>query len=386
MFFHISKTNQDNFPHNHITENFVISLDEGWQQTVDQHNNSIWFKGYLDNGLLKDYVLELVKEDIPTHSGLFCIIKIFDKGLIIRTDKLRSFPLRHDITLGLTNLHPIGDPVWTDSIVMLTNNLELLHTKYDVIGEINTELLSFDRVVDQVDALLDLKVKTFLALQTKPIKVFLSGGIDSTFVFSYIQKHTDNYELVLSSHIDYDYFYLKNHGYLKQFWGYSQIHHWKEDTILSSGAPGDEFSCRNPKTVDILLKYHGTSFNEVMNDIKFIDNSLNYKFFKKNYLEKIINTPPATNLSDAIRECCNYNLNDWQHWHLGRTLTYTPLRDIDMFKLYARLDVNALKEQLMNSAIQIKLIGKNNPKLLDILSPSKNELNYMENLVGLLHD
>ena len=384
MFFHISKNKQDNFPHNHITENFVISLDEGWQQTVDQHNNSIWFKGYLDNGLLKDYVLELVKEDIPTHSGLFCIIKIFDKGLIIRTDKLRSFPLWHDITLGLTNLRPIGDPVWTDSIVMLTNNLELLHTKYDVIGEINTELLTLAQVADQVDALIDLKIKNFVALQTKPIKVFLSGGIDSTFVFSYIQKHTDNYELVLSSHIDYDYFYLKNHGYLKQFWGYSQIHHWKEDTILSSGAPGDEFSCRNPKTVDILLKCHGTSFNEVMNDIKFIDNSLNYKFFKKNYLEKIVNTLAPTNLSDAIRECCNYNLNDWQHWHLGRTLTYTPLRDIDMFKLYARLDVDALKEQLMNSVIQIKLIGKNNPNLLDMLSPSKNELNYMENLIGLL--
>jgi hypothetical protein len=87
-------------------------------------------------------------------------------------------------------------------------------------------------------------------------------------------------------------------------------------------------------------------------------------------------------LAQAIRKGCDYNSNDWQHWHLGKTLTYTPLRDIEMFKLYARLEVDALKEQLMNSAIQIRLIGKNNPKLLNILSPQKNSLNYMENLAS----
>ena len=384
MFFHISKTHQDNFPYNHKTENFVVSLDEGWHHTQDSYNNDIWYKGYLDAGLLENHVLEISNEETPSYDGNFCVIKVFDQGAVVRSSRLRSFPIWHNPTIGLTNLQNIGEIFWADSVVMLDNNMSLLHNKFDPIGNIETGLLDIDSVTDQVDMLVDAKIKKFLSNQTTPIKIFLSGGIDSAFVFSYIQKHTDNYEIVAESHVEYDYFYLKNHGFLKQFWGYSQIHHWKQPSILASGAPGDEFSCRNPITVDFLLRYHGTSFVETMEDPKFKGNSLNYDFFKKNYLEKLSNTTLYTKLDQAIFKGCDYNVNDWQHWHLGNTITYTPLRDIEMFKLYARLDADSLKEQLMNSAVQVRLIGKNNPKLLDILSPSKNGMNYMQNLTNLL--
>jgi hypothetical protein len=384
MFFHISKTQQNNFPNHHQTKHFVISLDDGWSQIVDQNNNNIWYKGYLDDDLLDHRVVEISNEEIPSFNGNFCIIKVFDQGISIRSSRLRSFPIWYNSTVGLTNLQNIGEVFWADSVVMLKNNMEILHAKFDVIGDINPNLLDIDSVTDQVDRLLDSKIKKFLSIHTNPIKIFLSGGIDTTFVFSYIQKHTSNYEIIAESHVEYDYFYLKNHGYLKQLWGYNQIHHWRQPAILSSGAPGDEFSCRNPITVDFLLKYHGTSFVETMEDSRFKNNSLNYNFFKKNYLEKLLVTPTYENLTQAIYKGCDYNVNDWQHWHLGRTLTYTPLRDIEMFKLYARLEVDALKEQLMNSVIQIKLIGKNNPKLLNTLSTQKNELNYMQNLTEFL--
>jgi len=385
MFFYISKEPQSNFPHNHKTKNFVISLDEGWCHDKDHYGNDLWYKGYLDDGKLSDLVREICQETEPMYMGNFCIIKVFDRGVAIHSDRLRSFPLWHDPQKGLTNLQNIGETYWSDSFIMLENDLTLIHSKFDAIGAIDSVLLTEDQALGQIDILMDSKIKSFLKSQDSPIKIFLSGGVDSAFVFSYIQKHTDNYEVVLHEHIDFDYFYLKNYEHLQQFWGYRQIHHWYTDTVLSSGAPGDEFSCRNPLTVDLLLRYHGTSFIDIMHDTKFL-NSLNYKFFKNNYLKKIsdrILTDSLTDLRSIIKKCCDHNINDWQHWHLGKTLTYTPLRDIEMFKLYARLEVDSLIEQLMNSAIQVKLIEKNNPKLLDILTPVKN-FNAKQNLVHLL--
>jgi hypothetical protein len=387
MFFHISKTSQNNFPYNHQTKNLVVSLDEGWSHTVDQHYNDIWYKGYLDQDLLSDHVLDIAEEEEPKHNGNFCVIKVFDQGLVIRSDKLRSFPLWYDIDIGLTNLYQLKETYWTDSFVMLKNDLELIHSKFDVIGEIIDTKLTLDQVVDQVDALLIHKTKSFLSQLSNPIRVFLSGGIDTALIFSYIQKHTDNYEIILNSHIDYDYFYLKNHTHLKQLWGYNQIHHWNKDCVLSSGAPGDEFTARSPVTANLLLLHHGTSVPDLLNDAEF-RHCLHYSYYnQQKYLDiwhETQKTYQHLSLAETIDLCCNYITNDWQHWHLGRTLTWTPLRDLEMFKLFARLEFSDLKQQVMNSVVQKKLIERNNPKILNYLSPQKNSNNYMKNLTNLL--
>lgn len=386
MFFQISKSKQDNFPFNHQTKNFVISLDEGWRH-IHYQNNDIWYKGYLDAGDLTQHVLEIANEEEPSHCGNFCVIKVFDVGMIIRTDKLRSFPLWHSTTNGLTNLHPIGDTYWTDSYVMMNNNLSMLHSKFDAIGEISDSLLSFKQVIDQVDALLDLKVKTFLANSTLPLKVFLSGGIDTGLLYSYIQKHTSKYEQVMYSHMDFDYFYLKNQSHLSNLWGYNQIHHWKEGCVLASGAPGDEFTARSPTTANLLLLHYNTSIPTLLDNPQFKD-CLHYTYYnQKKYLtswhdqEKVYQ---HLSLKETIKKCCEYNINDWQHWHLGNTLTWTPFRDIEMFKLIARMEPIALTDQIMNSTVQLELIRRNNPKILRYLSTQKNAKNCMENLVGLL--
>lgn len=385
MFFQISKTKQDNFPYNHQTANFVVSLDEGWQH-IQYQNNDIWYKGYLDSGNLRERVIEISNHEEPTYYGNFCVIKVTLNGLSIKTDKLRSFPIWYDYEKGVTNLREFGAIQWTGDLVDITNDWVLIHSKFNAIGETSDSLLTFDQVVDQVDALLDLKVKTFLTNSTLPLKVFLSGGIDTGLLFSYIQKHTDKYELITYNHLDHDYFYLKNHGYLSKLWGYNQIHHWKDACVLASGAPGDEFTCRNPITVDMLLRYHGSSFVETFNDPEFI-NSLNYSFFERAYIEKLTKTPNISKhntLPEVIHECCEYNINDWQHWHIGNTLTWTPFRDIELFKLFARLKLDDLKRQLMESAVQIELIRRNNPIILTYLSTQKNSLNSFENLTNIL--
>jgi hypothetical protein len=386
MFFHVGKQRQQNFPHNHQCENFVVSLDEGWHATRDHHGNQIWFKGYLDQGNLADHVVGISTEEEPQHYGNFCVIKIFDQGAILRTDRLRSFPIWHSPN-GLTNLQPSGETVWTDSFVMLNNDMTLIHSKFDIIGSVQESLLSFEEVVDQVDALLITKTEQFLNNLQLPLRVFLSGGIDTALMFTYIKRFTSNYELILNSHIDYDYFYVKNSGTLSNLWGYNQIHHWREDCVLASGAPGDEFTARSPTTANLLLLHHGLSIPEMLADIAYGACLHRTYFDNPKYLtmwQEQESNYQAQTLGEVIRTCCNYNINDWQHWHFGRTLTWTPMRDLEMFKLFARLEPQALAGQTMNSTVHKELIRRHCPEVLGYLSTQKNSKNSLENLVGLL--
>jgi hypothetical protein len=387
MYFQISKTKQDNFPHNHQNKKFIISLDEGWSHTKDIHCNDIWYKGYLDQGSLSDHIEVISQEESPKHSGNFCIIKVFDRGVIIRSDMLRSFPIWHNHQLGLTNLSNIGDIFWTDSYVMMHNDLSIIHSKFDSIGEIDDNLVSYETVVDEIDEILNKKIKDFIFNLKTPIRIFLSGGIDTTTIFSYVQKHTKNYELIPYTHCDFDYFYLKNHGTLSKFWGYNQIHHWKESCILASGAPGDEFTMRSPTTANLMLLHYGTSIPKLLKDPTYT-NCLHAEYFNnQNYFnlwQDQQKNYKASSLRDVIYQGCNNIVNDWQHWHLGNTLTWTPLRDLRIFKLISKLPVEHLKEQVMNSVIQQKLIKRNNPDIINYLSDHKNSKNSFANLTNIL--
>ena len=59
-------------------------------------------------------------------------------------------------------------------------------------------------------------------------------------------------------------------------------------------------------------------------------------------------------------------------------------KQLEIFKLIACLRLDDLKEQIMNSVVQKELIKRNNPEILNYLSTRKNDLNYMENLTGIL--
>ena len=383
MFFHISRTVQNNFPNNHQTKHFVLNLDEGWTQ----YSDGVWGKGYLDQGILAEHILDICEETVPSRYGNFCIIKVTDDSVEIKTDILRSFPIWYDYEKGVTNLYVNGAIQWTCDLVRITKDWVLEHSKFDPVGPIDDSILTIEQVTEKVDDILNQKTLEFLKHQTFPIRVFLSGGIDTALVFSYIQKHTKDYQLVLNLHTDLDYFYLKNHSRLKEFWGYTQIHHWNEDCVLASGAPGDEFTARSPTTANLLLLHYGTSIPELLANSSPKD-SLHYSYYnQKKYLDTWAETAKTythQSLVETIRTCCDYNVNDWQHWHLGRTLTWTPLRDLEMFKLFARLKFDDLKQQVMNSSVQLRLIEKNNPEILSYLSTQKNSVNYMENLVNLL--
>jgi hypothetical protein len=384
MFFNIGQKKLDNFPKNYQHNNLYINLDEGWHESQDQHGNILFYKGYVDSANIEDVLLEIAEQEEPKFYGNFCLIKCFNQGVAIKADQLRSFPIWYDIHSGLTNLTSLKSQVWTDSVVMIQNNGKLVESKFKYLDSIESITLTLAQAVDQVDAILSDKIQKFTQHNSLPLKVFLSGGIDTGLLYSYILKYNIPHELIDCEHIDFDYFYLKNRFAIRNFWGYEQIHHWRESCVLVSGAPGDEFTVRSPTTANMLMRFHGTSIPELLANSGY-SNSLHYTYFNNPTYLKMWSKDTRTwkIREEVILDCINLIVNDYQHWHLGNTLTYTPLRDIRIFEIIARLEKESLTDQVMNSRVQVEIIKRNHPELLKYLASQKN-FNNMSNLTGIL--
>jgi len=241
-------------------------------------------------------------------------------------------------------------------------------------------------VVDQIDKILSAKTKSFLSHNQLPIKAHLSGGVDSLLVYSYLKKFDHEHTLINYAHIDYDEFWLKNSGTLAQFWGYRQIHHWKTPCVLTSGAPGDEFMLRSPTTSDRYLKAHQLSMLSLL-ELPQWQNCLHSAYFKKPAHKEIFQNQLIKSYQThehLVWDLCNTIVNDWQHWHIGHTLTWTPLRDLEIFKLLLRLPVNSAVGQILNSQISRTLIDHNQLGLSSAISDQKNVGNVLKNLCKIL--
>lgn len=382
MFFNISNSHLTNYPCHWKLGDFFVSTDNGWTYTT-LGTTEILYKGYADTDSMDQLLSQIVNDLEPRLTGNFCVLSAENNTLKIKSDRYRSFPIY--IKEGANNLIPTGQTAWTDSVITIHEDFSITEDKFDVIGSINTEPLSTTDALDMISAILDQKTKSFVKHNQLPIRAFLSGGIDSLLVYSFLQKHTDNFELVRCSHVDWDYFWMKNSGDIKKYWAYSQIHHWIDPCVLSSGAPGDEFMLRSPTTSDLFLKHHGIQIIDLLSRPEWKD-CLHNEYFSLDKHKKIFTTQKAQdqNLDQLHRSLCNIIVNDWQHWHIGHTLTWTPLRDLEIFKILMRLPTDDLLKQVMNSEFSVQLIERNCPGLSLALSDSKNNGNVLSNLVNVI--
>jgi hypothetical protein len=370
MFFHIAHQPQENYPCHWQLGSFCVSTDLGWQ--LEQVGTAqVLYKGYADRAELTDLLMDIVLQTTPRMLGNFCAMVMVDDTLTIQSDRYRSFP----IYIGdhsVNNLIATDRTAWTDSLITVHADLEVTENKFDLIG--NTELPA--STIDQIDELLINKIQRFLSHNQLPLRLFLSGGVDTLLLYSYVHRLGAEYELVWNLHTDLDEFYLANSGDIKKYWGYRQIHHWQTPCVLASGTPGDEFMLRSPTTANQYLLARGTSIPE---QLTRHHNCLHRDYFSQ-YTE-LFNS--QTSASDI--ELCNTVVNDWQHWHLGNTVTWTPLRDLELFKLFLSLPYEQALGQIMNSAVSCELIERNVPGLTQLLSDQKNTGNLMRNLRGLLN-
>jgi hypothetical protein len=382
MFFNIGHTPLENYPCHWHLGSFVVSTDQGWQYAT-MGTAEILYKGYADSAPLDRLLEQILFQTEPMLVGNFCALVLVDNTIEIQTDRYRNFPIY--VGNGVNNLVSTSHTAWTDSLISVHADLSITEKKFDVIGPINADPLTKDQVIDQIIKILDAKTHSFVNHNTLPIKAFLSGGVDSLLVYSFLKKYTNNFELVLGTHFEWDYFWMKNSSRITNNWTYSQIHHWTHDCILTSGSLGDEFMLRNPVTADVFLKRQGISISNLLNSDKWL-HAMQRLYFLKEKHQKIFATQPIPDLcgEPLHRYLCNIVVNDWQHWHLGRTITWTPLRDLEIFKLMLRLPQQDAISQTLNSQISMDIIEHNSPGLSGAVSDHKNMHNYLANLADFV--
>jgi hypothetical protein len=383
MFFSISKSSKDNFISSHQLGSLYLNLDSGWSIAEDS-DNLMFYKGYADYFKLSERLDEILASRVPEHTGNFCCIYFnkHTKAIAIRSDKYRGFPV-YVHNEEITNLLQSHNVVFSNVVIDVHQDLSIVSSKFNLIGVVATEELPYADVLDKITDILDRKTQAFLSHNELPVRAFLSGGVDSLLVFTCLNKFTKNYSLVKEQHVAYDKFWMCNSEDLQKFWGYKQIHHWDTPTVLTSGTPGDEYMLRSPYTSDVYLQYHGMSLKGLSTSSRWSD-SLHSAYFLNANLKEEYTTQAVNNVNNnktiLYWNLCNIVANDWQHWHLGQTLTWTPLRDLEIFKLILQLPFDHALEQMFDSQLSIDLINRNFPGASAAISDKKNSGNIRKNL------
>lgn len=379
MFFSISQQIDRRYPAQWSLGNFCVGTDAGWTRAV-VGDYEVIYKGYADNDVMESYLSTIVIDGAPPITGNFCVLR-YDGStntIDIRTDIWRSFPIYvHDHCV--TNLVKNDSVAWTNIGVVVRDPWHVtLHRRHHHIAK-NNDVAT----VDDIDDVLRTKISSFARQLHKPVKVFLSGGVDTLLVYSYLCNLKIPHEIVWCHHIDHDAFWLANHDDIQQHWGYRQIHHWADPCVLASGAPGDEFMLRSPATANLFLLNHGTNIPALLGqhaDCLHRD----YFMLEKNqctFHDQARDFKPSKVMQFDL---ANTVLNDYQHWHIGHTLTWTPLRDLDMFMNFLHLPFELAVAQIMDSAVSKILIERNVPGLTAVISDQKNSKNYLANLRVLM--
>lgn len=391
MFFSITKnTVTEPYHEVHTFTKFSIHCDAGWHQS-QQKNSWMLYKGYANDSTLE----EIIKStEYNGHSGNFCIIIVDElENIAIHTSTERPFPLCYNSdTITNFNISKLKNSkeVYADSCITSNSDLNVIENVSNVIG--NCELdysLSEDDVISLIDIHLYDTIFNFTKHNKLPLKVFLTGGLDSMLLYSYIKRITSDFELLDYMHFDYDTFWY-NYGQriISTNVFYTQLHHWKEPTVLVSGVLGDEYTMRNPEIVNLYMRYCGI---DIMDCLKKFDNAYHLNHFtKESYIktlqgqETAINRIKQLSKSEVIYYLCNILINDYQHYHLGNTLTFTPFKDVQLVKYFMQLPLDSLIGQAVNGNVTRKLITNNDPNLLQYISDDKNSNEYMSNLSPLL--
>lgn len=361
MFFSISKKPDQRFPCTSSMGAWIVSHDNGWAKTPTSMR-----KGYFYQTILH---------------GNFCEIEMSGDSIAIRHDRERSYPLWwNDETLTLTNCYETGQRLWTDDKVQLTRDgIEI--EKTDIIGCIDDSLLTADQAAELLDKRFVDKFRA-LKSETLPLKIFVSGGIDTACILSYLLRSEIQFDLISYEHFDYDHFTNNFASTLKQtHWGYKQIHHWNEPCMLLTGGCGDEYMFRGPLTIAKWAAWHQIDLVPLFEK----QDGYHNRYFLKQQNRKIFQTELdqqeilrhhyPTKL-DLMKHLIDVNLNDHQHWHLGHTMTWTAFKDIELFKIMMRLDQDSLINHWINADMNRKLISG---ECLKYVSTYKNH-NTRQNL------
>jgi hypothetical protein len=358
MFFSISPAADPRFPCHDSLGQWVFSHDDGWS-----HHQGKWSKGIRN----------------PDQTGNWAGLQWIDSRLYLDHGAWRSFPLWWDEgSRTLTNLLGTGQPVWANTQVYL--DAGGLHTvPFDPVGQISQEILTPDQAADMIcDRLVQQVQRLPSQCVDRPCRLFLTGGIDTLMIFSAFKHAQVPVDVIDYEHLEYDWFLDQNLQEIKnRHWAYRQIHHWTRPTVLVTGGCGDESMLRGPSTLALWAAWHDLDVSSMLLSrngyhVHYFTQPKNIQIFQEHWQQREQIQETYTTAQDLYQQIMDINLNDHQHWHLGHTLTWTPLLDLEMTKILLRLDQDSVIEQMIDADLSKRVVGKLFEPALALLSPSKN--------------
>jgi len=344
MFFSISKIQNNSFPNHIRSGNLFIDFDDGW--TV---NKTSITKGY---------------------NGKGCEI-LFDSIVTIMPNGRQSFPIFIDETNFIISNLFFQTTIFVGKVIIVDDTIIKIDAPTPQFKELE---LSDSEIIDQIDQTITNNILNFNS--NKPFKIFLTGGVDTALISAYVLKHKLPYELVRSEHIDLDYFLCWNRKKLKNFWAYKSIHHWTTSSVLLSGANGDEMMIRNPYDAFNIMKFYG---EDLVDECRSNNYYHSKHFLKDKHIHGYRELTSAYNTEYELKQSIYSRNNfDFQHWHLGNTLTFAPLDDLTINELTLNLSFNTLKTQMLDASISKQLIERTYPSIMQYVSPLKNTENFID--------
>jgi hypothetical protein len=339
MFFNIGRNTSDRFPIHVAHAGMVISLDPGWNIT-----DRVIYKG------------------LP---GNECTIRLNVDSIEVDSGPRRTFPVYHneDNISNLINYpttYTSGQDLTVHNATVLANTESTTFTKLD---------LNDDELLDYLYNYIDDKVKNFNP--GLPIKVFPTGGVDVALIISFILKHKKDYEFLNAEYKAMDYFTCHNRDTIGNNWAYRDIHYWTTPSILMSGTLGDEMMLRNPQHAYMLAKLNG---EDIIETLKANPDLYHSHYYSRSKLKHFYNEADELNLNEEQTKnfILGRNSFDYQHWHIGETLTWTPLNDLTIANIMLNFSYAVLRDQFLDAGISKKLIARNNPEHLKLVSKLKN--------------
>lgn len=384
MFFAVTNKRDDHFPQTYSLGNLYVNVDDGWN-TFETDDSICIFKGYADNARLVDLV---EADSFYNQHGNFTVLQYNKQNqtITVFSDQWRAYRIWYSKDYGLSNLHKKDSEIWTDDSVIISQDLSIQHNVQDVIGDLPQTHTDLESVLNYAHNKLLEKTENFLKHNNLPLKVFLTSGSDTMLVYSYIQQLTNKYDMLWERKIEWNYFYMHNHQTIHREVPLGlYLHLYNDPCVLASGAPGDEFLVRNPQMVSSIARYYGVDFwslfDESPNDYMKDHYEKVFYNYKKPFAPYNLD---GLGLPEMVRHLANINANDAQHWHFCNTYTWTPLRDLDIFKQIVALPLDQLVGQITGAEISIELIKRNNPDLLRYMSPDKNANDYLKVLYPMM--
>lgn len=381
MFFSISDIKDNRF-FNHFEHcGVVLSTDSGWEE-LTHHGFKVFFKGYCDQYPMKDVARAHCEDILPKYSGNFCIILLKEGSAFITHDTSRGFPLKYYSSCNvITNLlfnHLVPEHIWSDSYISYSS-IYGINKKYFDPYAFELSPVTYDDGIDAIASRLTDKIHGLTTLP-KPIKTFLSGGVDTMKVYALLTSYlpSDQIELIAEEHFESTKFTLLSlEPHEKHMWAYKQIHHWRSPTVIATGGSGDEIFLRGPTTAAIWCAWNNINLIEELSKSEYYHTQYylkeaNKKIISQFWRKREILRSNCPTYHDLCNKILSIVGNDHQHWHLENTLTWTPLKDLEFLRIILNMPFQNILSQILDGEICKKIITKLDPELIKYVCPSKN--------------